>query len=506
MNNPARLPAFKDWVPDGLRLALYIFFLVSFQFSNGMYFASMSEMVGTLSITPDDTKMMGNAVLVGLTMFFTLAFRLKFRFPNQTCLMVAALGLLLCNLVVPHLQSVPLLVLVCYAAGFLRLWGTFECFSNLLPRITPTYNYAVFLSFVFFVVLGVIHLFDIASTYITFYYSWHHVHHLAVALLLCVAAMAYLFMRPFRAMPKMPLYGIDWLGMILWSIFILSLIFVVQYGVQLDWLNSPHIRVALGASCLALAANVWRMAYTRHPFLALAAFRTRNLLNLLILFLLLDILLSGQTVLQNTYTSAFLHLDQLSSTALDWYKFVGMALGALFSWQAITRLKFSHKLLTFVGMAMVVVYLAMVYFLITPYTNVEKLYLPQVCCGFGQVSIFIALTVYAQATAPFKNYFQVITILGLIRTGIAAPLGEAIYTHALDGLISKRLAAIGTSINPSVPLPHPDLAALFFGNDALLAPLQKLFGWSVVLGIAVLIAVAASRFKKHVRRPIPKFF
>jgi hypothetical protein len=32
----------------------------------------------------------------------------------------------------------------------------------------------------------------------------------------------------------------------------------------------------------------------------------------------------------------------------------------------------------------------------------------------------------AQATAPFRNYFQVICIPGFIRTGIGSPLGDAV--------------------------------------------------------------------------------
>ncbi|MDR3341046.1 MAG: hypothetical protein LBT25_13350, partial [Candidatus Symbiothrix sp.] len=467
--------------------------------SNGMYFSAMGQMAGSLSLTMDDVKMMGNAVLIGLTMYFTLAFRLKFRFPNQTCLIIASLGLALCNLIVPYIHSTPLLVVICFIAGFLRLFGTFECFSSILPKIAPTHNYAVFLSFVFFVVLGVIHVFDIASTYIIHYYNWHYVHRLAIALMLCVTLGAIVFMRPFRAMPKLPLYGVDWLGMVLWSIFILSLIFVAQYGEQLDWLHSTYIRVALGASSLALAANVWRMNHIRHPFLEIAAFKARNLFLLLVLFLLMDVLLSAQTVLQNTYTSAILYFDHLNSAHLEWYKFIGMALGALFSWQAITRLQLPHKLLTFMGMSFIVAYLVMMYFLISPATNMEKLYFPQICCGFGHVTIFISLTVYAQATVPFKNYFQVLTVLGLIRTGIAAPLGDAIYDRAMSGFMSKHLSLIGSNVNSFVP----EFSAETLHATSLLSTLQELFGWSVIFGVAVLIAIAGSRFKDRIRKPIP---
>jgi hypothetical protein len=142
-------------------------------------------------------------------------------------------------------------------------------------------------------------------------------------------------------------------------------------------------------------------------------------------------------------------------------------------------------------MSFIVFYTMQMYFLMSPATNIEKLYLPLVCCGFGQVVIFITLTVYAQATAHFRNYFQVICILGFIRTGIASPIGDAIYSRAMSGVLSKHLALLGEA-GQSQGLP-------------LLYTLQDLFGYSVILGVIALIAIAASRFKKHVGMPVPTF-
>ncbi|MBQ8441965.1 MAG: hypothetical protein IJX29_01240, partial [Bacteroides sp.] len=438
---PFRFMNFKEWVPDKYRFWVYILFLCAFQFSNGMYFTAMSQMQGEHSITMNDVKMMSHAVLIGLTLYFPLAFRLKFCFTNRTSLMIAATGLGVCNLVVPYIDQPFLLVVLGFIAGFFRLYGTFECFSNILPKITPTYNYPVFLTFVFFVVLGVIHVFDAISIQLIYYYDWQHLHVLAIGLLLTVILLAGVLMRPFRPMPKMPLLGIDWLGMVLWAIFILSLIFVVQYGHQLDWFHSMYIRMAMGAACLSLGFNIGRMTYIRHPFLEAAAFRVNNLTNLLIAFLCLAILLASKNVLQNTYTGAVLHWDALTLGRLKWFEFFGSAIGAVFSMYALIRLKWSHKLIVFVGFFMILMYVAFMYFIVTPYTDIEKLYLPLMCCGFGHLAIFITLTVYIQATAPFKNYFQVLCILGFIRTGIGSPIGDALYQHGMNGLMNKYLGA-----------------------------------------------------------------
>lgn len=482
---PFRFMNFRERVPDGLRFWIYILFLVAFQFSNGMYFTAMSQMEGELSITMNDVKMCSHAVLIGLTMYFPLAFRLKFRFTNRTSLMVAACGLGVCNLIVPHISHPWLLVLLCFIGGFFRLYGTFECFSNILPKIAPTFNYRVFLSFVFFVVLGVIHVFDAISIYIVYYFGWRCLHIAAVGLMIMVFLMAMMLMRPFRPAPKMPLLGIDWGGFILWSIFILSAIFVVQYGHQLGWLGSPYIRVAIGVVCISLAFNIGRMTYIRHPFLEAKAFRVHNVVNLLVLFLCLGILLASKNVLQNTFTGGVLHFGQLTLSKLKWIEFAGALLGALFSWQALTRFNLGYKTVTFIGFAAVVVYVGMMYFTVTPYTDMEKLYLPLVLCNFGHLSIFIALTAYIQATAPFPNYFQILCILGFVRTGIASPIGDALYQTGISGLMGKHLVALGA---------YP---------QAFVATLQELYGYTFIFGVVVLVAIAASRFKQHIYRPLP---
>lgn len=496
-DNRSPFPAFKDWVPKHLRFWIYLLFLLLIQFANGMYFSAMNQMSGGLSLTMNDVKMLSHAMLIGQTMFFPLAFRFKTRFTGRNCLMFAALGLAVCNLLVPHTHSMPLLVLLCFIGGFLRLFGTFECLSSLLPKIAPTHNYAVFLSFVFFIVLGTIHLFDWAGAQIIYYYRWEYLHYASVGFLGVVFWGAWILMRPWRFMPMQPLLGLDGFGFVLWSIFILSLIYVAQYGYQLGWLHSPHIRAALGASCIALGVNIARMTYYRHPFLDLAAFKTRKLSALLLLFLVLGVLLSTKNMLQNTFTYGLLHMDLLSNAKLKWFEFLGAAAGTGASWYALSRKKEKpYKRLTFTALAAVTAYMSCMYFLISPATNMEKLYFPLFCCGFGHLMFFITLTVYAQATAPFKNYFQVLCVLGLIRTGLASPIGDAIYTTALQGLLSKQLATFSPSLLSVLP-------SSVVSASALANTLQSLFGWSVLAAVSLLVGISFMHFKGAFRRAVP---
>jgi hypothetical protein len=494
---PVRLMNFKEWVPDKIRFWLYILYLIAFQFSNGFYFTTMAQLVGERDLTMNDTHMLGQTVLIGLTFYFPLAFRLKFYFTNRTSLTIAALGMMLVNIIFPYVHSFPLMMLLSYIGGFCRLYGTFECFSNILPKITPTYNYSVFLSFVFFVVLAFVQVFDWFAIHIIYYYDWQHIYLLAIGLCLMVVLVANVTMSEFRPMPKMPLYGIDWLGIVLWSLFILTAIYIFFYGEQYDWLNGPKIRVAIGFCMILLAICLLRMNHIRHPFIDREAFKCPNLLNMLILFFSLDILLGTQNVLQNTFTSGIMGYDQLVSSQLKWPEFLGGLAAALFTLFARIKLKWHLKILTFISMSAVVVYNILMVGLMSPAIHISQLWLPLFFLGFGHVGVFIALTVYAQANSNFKYYFQVLCILGFIRTGLGDAVSVAIWERALQGTIGTHLATIGSMADLSAPNSFS-----MIGEEATLSALRGLYGWAVVFGVAVLILILCSHFDR-LRNPLP---
>ena len=499
---PQRLMNFKDWVPDRLCVVLYLCYLVCFQFSNGFYFTTMAQLVGERNLTMSDTHMFGQTVLTGLCFYFPLAFRLKFRFTNMTSLTIAATVQLLVNIIFPHVHSYAVMLALCYIGGFCRLYGTFECFSNLLPRITPTYNYAVFLSFVFFIVIGCVGIFDWLAIHIIYYYDWQHIHLMAVGMCATVIVLVQIFMRPFRPMPMMKLYGIDLLGMFLWTVFILSAIFAVSYGEEYDWLHDRRIRIAIGLSLISLGICFSRMLHIRHSFIEWGAFRCPSLMTLMVLFLGLDILLGTQNILQNTLMSSVLGYDQLTQSVLKWPEWIGAGCAALFCWQMRIRFGWHIKTLTFWSMAAMLIYEIIMTQLIYPGINIWHLWLPSFFFGFGHVGVFIALTVYAQAYCNFKYYFQVLCILGFMRMGIGDVIGNAIWERAMTGCMAQHLANIGSTADLSAGLPYQQIAQMV-SSEALLATLRELYGYGVIVAVVILIAILCGHFDS-LRNPLPK--
>lgn len=119
------------------RVVSFLFCILVFQCSGGIYLSSVSEMMGATTLMQEDILMAGYASFIGITMIFPVLFRLKFRLPTRTILPIVAVGLIVGNIITMSTDNLMVLAITCFFTGVLRMWGTFECFSSIQLRITP---------------------------------------------------------------------------------------------------------------------------------------------------------------------------------------------------------------------------------------------------------------------------------------------------------------------------------------------------------------------------------
>ncbi len=496
-----QVPAFKEWVPMWARVVTFLFFIMVFQCSGGIYLASMSEMIGYTDLMREDILMVANAGFVGISMVFPILFRLKFRLVSRTIFPIVACTLIVVNLITMQSRSMPILVMASFLGGFLKMWGTFECFSSIQLRITSTRNFAVFFPVVYLSVFGYIQLSGLATTYLTYIYNWQYMHYAAIGLLLVVILLTRVLLRPFHMAPPLPLYGIDWLGLILWSVILLLVIFVCNYGDYYDWFYSPHIRLATVAALFFLAVNLYRMFRIRHPYIEAATFKYRHIVTMMFLFLALCFLTSTSTILQGAYTGGIFHYDSLNAVALNIPSFIGVLLGALFTWQAITRFKVGYKPMIFIGFSLVVLYQVMMYFLISPDMNIERLYFPSLIKQMGNVIIYIVLTLYLSQTVAYQHFFQSLCAVGFIREGIGTPLASAVIERVFKVTIQENYYTLGSALDAVNPLTSQIPLAEYVGElhrQVMLVSIKEVFGYAILLGLLLLIFILFTRYTKVV--------
>lgn len=207
-------------MPERIRPLIYLAFAFVFQLSSGVYLGSLSAMQSGLSMLREDVMMCGYAGLIGVTMPFPLLFRLKFRFSNKWMLSFCAAGLIVCNIVCTVARNLPLLWIACYAAGWFKLWGTFECMSNIQLWMAPGRDFFRFFPLLYILVLGAIECSGIMAQLCSYFLTWEFVPVIMVALLMLVLLSVQILTKGFRPGPPrpMPLFGVDWIVLVLWSL------------------------------------------------------------------------------------------------------------------------------------------------------------------------------------------------------------------------------------------------------------------------------------------------
>lgn len=512
-----RIVYFKEFLPTPVCIGLSLFFAMVFQFNGGVFLPTAVQMSSALGCIQEDVMMAGYASFIGMTLIFPILFRLKFRFTTRRIFLTVCPVLVVCNLITMRTESLPILVATCFISGFFRMWGTFECFSNMRLSVTPSGNFSVFYPVIYIIVLESIQLSGLVATHITDWSNWQYMHWLVIGLLIVVWFCVLTLTRPFRIARKMPLYGIDWLGGCLWGVMLFSIVFICIYGEYYDWLDGVPIRAAVVTAVIALMVNINRMLTIRRPYIDPAVFTYRHFPTILFLFLLLCFFLTTSSVLQNQFMVSILKYDTLNAVSLNWYVFVGILAGAGVVFYRQVVLRKGYKLLITVGFILVVSYQYYMYFLIHPNLNIESLYLPNFLKGVGHGILYIALTIYIAKSVPFKHFFQALCVLSFIRTSIATPLGTAILNRRMRylqqdniGIISREMDQIAEWA-PDVSI--QDLYAKVM-QQTTLTSLKELFGLICIFGTVFLILLLSHRVWRrpaahlliHVRRLLRRAF
>lgn len=497
------MPMFRSFVPEKIRPLIYLAFAFVFQLNSGVYLGSLAQMQGELSMLREDVMMCAYAGLIGVIMPFPLFFRFKFRFSNKWILTTCASGLVLCNIIGASTQCLPLLWIACYAAGWFKLWGTFECISNIQLWMAPGRDFFRFFPLLYILVLSAIECSGILAGLCGYFLNWRFVSVTVVCLLLLVIVALQLLTVRFRPGPPrpMPLYGIDWIGIMLWSLLLLELAYVFIYGEHYDWWNGVPVRFASAAAAVTGVFCIGRMRHVRHPFLEVKAWKYSNLIPTFLIFLFVCVASSSSNVLEKALIGGVVPTSVGADVAAHLFNILGIVAGSLFSLFCLFRLKLSLGRLTITGMVLICVYAFMMFFLVSPDTARAQLFLPTFVRNFGYSIIFSSLTLYIQVQMPFQHFFQGLCIIGMARTVLGSAVGGALFGFLTRWNMADQAASMSPALNPvAMSLGGVDPAAAYGGmmQQALMMTVKNLYGYTFMACVAVLVLMML--FDAPVRR------
>lgn len=495
------IPDVPDYIPRRLKPWLFIFFVLVIQFSGGVYLAAASDMVGSTALMQEDILMAGYASLIGMAINFAVMFRIKFRFSNRTQLLTAGAVLIAANMICASTTSVPVLVITCLVAGWFRMQATFACNSTIQLWLTPVRDMSVFFCYVYIVVDGVIQLSGIATVYASFFSQWEYMHWIMIGMLALMMLMVLIFVRAVRTPMYIPLLGIDWIGALLWTGFMICFTFICVYGNYFDWWNAPEICRAtlLGVVCLGI--NMWRATFLHHPYISFQAMKNHNVLRATGIYLVFFTLVATEHVFEHSYAANILGFDETNLIDLNWYVLAGIVVGCGFTYVTFARRKWRYKTMTSIAFALAIVYLAYFYFFIDYGVEKEMLFVPLFSRGAAAVIISIVfLTSIVQSGLPFLVFPQALTINGFTGAVMGVTLGPAIIGEILRHTVAKNMSFIGSRLTnldlAAVNMPLEQLYGMS-QRQVLVVSMKEIYGWLLIAALVSLTVILVSY--SHVR-------
>lgn len=488
---PFSIPAFRDFIPEKLRPWIILVFVVIFQFSGGIYLAAVAEMAGGLALMQEDILMAGYASLVGLSLTFVIMFRLKFRFSSKIALTVCALVIMACNIICMHVTSIPSLVIVCFFCGIFRMWATFECNSTIQLWLTPTRDLSVFFCFIVILVQGSIQLSGWTTTWFSVFAGWEYMHLFVIGLLSLLSITVLATMRTHRAAPRLPLYGIDWLGGFLWGLSLLGILFICIYGDYYDWFQSGYIRATTIAVGIIIILNLIRASFIRHPFIALKTWSYSVVWFVAISYLLVDILMAPSHIFEHLFMESILHYDLLHTYSLNGAVFAGLAAGAFFTWQTFAKRKWEYRTMFLMGISIIIIYLLLCYFYIDWHIPKYALVVPLFIRGFGYAVMAICLLTIL-SKVPFSHFFQAIAIHSFFGACIGGVLGTAILNQIFKKTITKNIMLLSSNLDHVNSISGRFSAQEIFDTlqqQTLLISMKEVYGILIILGLSWLLFI-----------------
>ena len=497
------MPMFRAFVPRRLQPWIYVCIAVTFQLSGGLYLGTLSQMMGETALMREDLLMCLYANLAGMAIYFPLLFRMKFRFTNKTLLCAAATGVLACNLLAPRIHSLPLLWTVCFVSGICKIQGTFECMSNIQLWMTPKRDFTVFFPFLHIIILGSMQVSDWLSIRLMYHYHWTYMHLFIAGLMMLNLLVLTLCTRHFRIVKKFPLYGIDWLGALLWALLMLEVAYVFNYGEYYDWWHSPVIRSLGAAVLLTLCLCLWRMHTIRHPYLEPQMWRSRYLVPILLLITCVEALLATENVLEETFYEGVMHYGTTTVARLDGASLAGVLAGCLFSYWWMYARRLPYVRLIAIGVIALAGYLAAMYFMLTPALSFSRLFLPVACRGFAYAVLSVAFLTSLQGIMDFRHFFQSLAVYNMLHMVVGGVMGAALYSHGLSYYVADNLSRYGVHLDSVAFSRAPfDLGAYMEGfiSRIMAISVKQIYGW--VLYACLLLLLLFLLYDAPIRRSL----
>lgn len=496
----------RPWVPQWLGVVTMFVVLLPIMLLNGAYTGSIVEVSATLGILSEDINMAYYATSVGMAVAYPIVPKIRAVVTPKTLLLTDLALQAIISFVCGHTSNMDLVVMCSFVVGFLKAFVMLEFIIQIRPVFSPKNVRSEFYAYFYPLVFAGGQISMAITAQLAYYYQWQYMYYFIVLLLLIAMAFVLLFFRYAKRPIHIPFKEIDFRSMLIIASALLFTIYVFTYGKALDWFASDRIKVYVVVIPLLLWLFFHRQHTCEKPYVStLPLFRHKSVIGYS--FMVLTMFFTATSSLVTSYMNSIIKVDSVHANSLSLWLLPGYICGAIicFWWFRWQRWRFRYLISG--GMFCYVLYLALLYFGITPYSTYEMLYLPIFVRGVGMIVLFIAFGVFVvedmDPKLTLSNAFFLITF----RSVLAPVLSASFFSNMLYWLQQKGMHILSETITMDNPLVaqrynqsfgtavaqgHGFDEATQVATNSLYATLQSqslLLGLKTLIGVVLIMAL-----------------
>lgn len=485
---------FADWVPKLLQLILIFIFLLPILVVSGVYTGNLSYMVSSLGTHNEWLIFANYAGVVGMGVSLPLIFRYKLRYHTKF-LMVKTLGFLaLASFMIGTTENVVVIVSCSFFIGFLKMFALIELILPTMHIISPDGNRPLFYSIFYPSAILIPQVAGYIMTRFGFSTYWQNANFVMAIIMLVLAGLALVFMHNQRFDKKVPLKGIDWTGLFLFTSVFLALAYFISFARQQNYFRSDTITMSLGIMVFGAVLYYINQQLNENPFINFNFLKNYSVIHGIMMLLMLGFFLAGSS-LQSKITIGILGFSSVMDNSFNLWMIPGLVLAIIFSLKWLVKNK-SLKIYILIGFSSFLVYYVFMYFLVSRNLSYEQLIVPNILRGFGMAVLFIGVWLYALGNLSPDAMLGAAAVMIIVRTMIGPGIWSLAFNY-IDGIWNlESLTNMAGKMDASAYSQRTAMGLFKTLNlDALLIATKRLYGLLIMLGSAILVYVSFLHFE-----------
>jgi DHA2 family multidrug resistance protein len=446
-----KIPIFKNWVSEWLARVVIFLVLLTSLFSFAIYSRPLS-MAGYYGVEPTDVQYAMVLTYAAAVTFLALDFRIIKYFTSRKYLLIGLAFNAITCLTCFYTKNWGLFLVCGFIQGIVCALLCSIVLNMVFPRLHTSrarvIGYTVFygglqISIPFYAIYC-----SLMLNFFDFNWLFYGVNILVLIVLLTVL----ITMNPkARFHKKIPLYQVDWIGYLFYTVFCLLVGYILVYGQQLGWFGSTLILFLTLSGILLLILFIIREIRLKRPLINLQIFSARNfVLGLLLLFAFY--VFKGTTGLTYGYLEAILGTDPLHVIPL----WVAVILGTTISMFVTARFILTGtplmKIIISGFMILAMYYVYMLMFISTTGETTDFIF-PMFIYGIATGILFVPIVAFTASAAPAKIAVNV-SFIGIFARFVGFCASMAINNQVQ--LYTK--SAVREKVRESVNQTNPQLS------------------------------------------------